>query len=201
MLRKLATCPASSQLNNATSIRVPLSAPLCSHPGRRNFSGQPKAAQKASSQSATMSCEDCAKPAEAVKGNFWAGEPSGKEVKLNGVDTYVAQPSSPTGKAVILIPDVFGAAPVRLDSLWLPSTSADSSFRRLCLHSTATSSTSSSPPSQRVRTCAASAAHQPWTANDMPRSPCRCAVDTFRGSRHICVARLACRPCCGVWAG
>ncbi len=56
-----------------------------------------------------MACEDCAKPAAEERGNFWAGEPSGKEVKIHGMDTYVAEPASPTGKAVLLIPDVYGA--------------------------------------------------------------------------------------------
>ena len=57
-----------------------------------------------------MSCEDCAKPAAAEKGTFWAGEPAGKEVKLNGMSVYLAQPAEPTGKAVIMIPDVYGAS-------------------------------------------------------------------------------------------
>ena len=58
-----------------------------------------------------MACEDCAKPAAEVRGDFWAGEPSGKEVKIHGMDAYIAEPASPTGKAVLLIPDVYGAAP------------------------------------------------------------------------------------------
>ncbi len=63
------------------------------------------------SQSAVMACEDCAKPAAEERGNFWAGEPSGKEVKMHGIDTYIAEAASSSGKAVLMIPDVYGAAP------------------------------------------------------------------------------------------
>ncbi len=63
-----------------------------------------------------MACEDCGKPAPEVRGSVWAGEPSGKEVKLHGMDTYVAEPASPTSKAVLMIPEVNGAAPTLVHS-------------------------------------------------------------------------------------
>ncbi len=57
-----------------------------------------------------MACEDCGKPAPEVRGSVWAGEPAGKEVKLHGMDVYVAESTSPTGQAVLMIPEVNGAA-------------------------------------------------------------------------------------------
>ena len=39
---------------------------------------------------------------------FWDGTPSGKVVKLGGIESYIAEPKSKTGKAVVLFPDVWG---------------------------------------------------------------------------------------------
>ena len=39
---------------------------------------------------------------------FWEGTPSGKIVKLGGIESYIAEPKSKTGKAVVLFPDAGG---------------------------------------------------------------------------------------------
>ena len=73
-----------------------------------------------------MACKECGKPAPEVRGSVWAGEPAGKEVKLHGMDVYVAAPTSPTSQAVLMIPEVNGAAAALSHS----GRSADSSTAR-----------------------------------------------------------------------
>ena len=92
------------------------SAPLCIHPANTAQRRHLQVDRSSRSRSAIMACEDCAKPAAEVRGYFWAGEPSGKEVKIHGMDTYIVEPASPTGKAVLLIPDIYGVASSPSDS-------------------------------------------------------------------------------------
>ena len=113
MLRNLslrATHPAL-RLYSAITHRQ---SPQCFYPASAAQKRHLQCGRNFRSRSPIMACEDCAKPAAEERGNFWAGEPSGKEVKMHGIDTYIAEAASPTGKAVLMIPDVYGAAPVRL---------------------------------------------------------------------------------------
>ena len=111
MLRNLSSQPsfrhyAKAAISTSARLTLQLVPPLARQPRQL----QRKIDQLPRRRSRTMSCEDCAKPAAAEKGAFWAGEPTGKEVKLNGITVYLAQPASSAGKAVIMIPDVYGAS-------------------------------------------------------------------------------------------
>lgn len=41
-------------------------------------------------------------------GTFWDGSPKGKEMRLGGLEAYVAEGSQASGRGILLVPDVFG---------------------------------------------------------------------------------------------
>lgn len=41
-------------------------------------------------------------------GTFWDGDTKGKVAKLGGLEAYISEPSQNSGRAVVLLPDVFG---------------------------------------------------------------------------------------------
>ena len=65
-------------------------------------------------------------------GTFWDEKPKGKETKLAGLDAYLSEPTKPSGKAIVLLSDIFGTTPHQ-DLLHVPASPLTALLERLKL--------------------------------------------------------------------